>query len=95
MVLIFSTIFFVNFKLKGMIIMNNGVFIELFGYLGSALVVFSMLMSSVVKLRLINTAGCVISGIYAFISGAIPIVVMNASIMAINIYKLIKDRKKI
>ena len=36
--------------------------IELIGYLGSALVVASMLMSSVVKLRVINTIG---SGIFA------------------------------
>ena len=34
--------------------------IELIGYLGSALVVFSMLMTSIVKLRVVNTVGCVI-----------------------------------
>ena len=36
--------------------------IEMVGYLGSALVVASMLMSSVIKLRVINTVG---SGIFA------------------------------
>ena len=34
--------------------------IELVGYLGSALVVVSMLMTSVVKLRVVNTIGSAI-----------------------------------
>ena len=36
--------------------------VEMIGYLGSILVVVSMLMSSVVRLRIINTIG---SGIFA------------------------------
>ena len=43
--------------------------IEIFGYIGSALVVVSMLMTSVVKLRVINTVGSLISGTYAFSIG--------------------------
>jgi len=53
----------------------------------------SMFMSSVVKLRIINTAGSVISGIYALISGAFPLFVMNICIIVINIYNLIKLMK--
>ena len=41
--------------------------IEMLGYLGSALVVASMLMSSVVKLRVINTIGSGIFAVYALI----------------------------
>ena len=41
--------------------MNIPMIIELIGYLGSILVVVSMLMSSVIKLRVINMAG---SGIF-------------------------------
>ncbi|MCR4884486.1 MAG: hypothetical protein K6A68_12995 [Clostridiales bacterium] len=37
--------------------MNTQTIIELVGYLGSALVVVSMLMTSVVKLRIVNTIG--------------------------------------
>lgn len=37
--------------------MNTSMLIEMLGYLGSLLVVVSMLMSSVVKLRLVNTVG--------------------------------------
>ena len=64
--------------------------LEIFGYVGSFLVVVSMLMSSVVKLRLINTAGSVISLVYAFICGAFPLALMNACLVVINIYNLFK-----
>ena len=57
--------------------MDTKLLIELFGYLGSALVVVSMLMSSVVRLRVINTIGSVIFAIYALIIVAIiPILVI-------------------
>ena len=64
--------------------------IEIFGYIGSFLVVFSMLMSSVVKLRIINTIGSVVSGIYALICGAYPLVLMNSCLIIINVYNLYK-----
>lgn len=64
--------------------------IELFGYLGSALVVISMLMSSVVKLRIINVAGSIISGTYALIIGSFPLALMNICLIIINSYNLFK-----
>ena len=70
--------------------MDGKMMIEIFGYIGSALVVVSMLMSSIVKLRIINTVGSVISGIYAVICGAIPLAVMNICLITINIYGLVK-----
>lgn len=65
-------------------------YIELYGYLGSFLVVISMLMSSVVKLRVINIAGSIISGTYAFIIGSFPLVLMNTCLIIINVYNLVK-----
>jgi len=76
--------------------MNNSTLIEIFGYIGSVLVVVSMLMSSIVKLRIINTIGSVISATYAFISGALPLVLMNICLIIINIIslnKLLKNKK--
>ncbi len=70
--------------------MDHSFFIELFGYLGSAMVVVSMLMSSVVKLRIINTLGSVISGTYALIIGSFPLALMNICLVAINLYNLRK-----
>lgn len=62
--------------------------IEIFGYLGSTLVVVSMLMSSVVKLRVINTIGSFISAIYALIIHSYPLALMNICLIAINLYNL-------
>ena len=70
--------------------MNTEMMLEIFGYIGSALVVVSMLMSSVVKLRVINAIGSVISGTYALICGAFPLVLMNACLIVINVYNLYK-----
>ena len=70
--------------------MDKALLIELFGYLGSALVVVSMLMASVVKLRVINMIGSVISGTYALIIGSFPLALMNGCLIVINAYNLIK-----
>ncbi|MDO5785972.1 MAG: hypothetical protein Q4P20_13030, partial [Eubacteriales bacterium] len=68
--------------------MDTRMIIEIFGYIGSALVVISMLMSSIVKLRIINTTGSVISGIYAVICGALPLALMNFCLITINVISL-------
>lgn len=70
--------------------MDKAMLIEIFGYIGTVLVVVSMLMSSIVKLRIINTVGNIVSGIYAIICGAFPLVLMNGCLMIINIYNLFK-----
>jgi hypothetical protein len=59
--------------------------IEAFGYLGSLLVLVSMLMTSVVKLRIINTIGSVIFTIYAFIIKSYPTALMNFCLVLINL----------
>lgn len=70
--------------------MDTALLIEIFGYIGSALVVVSMLMSSIVKLRVVNTIGSIVSGIYALIVGAFPLVLMNGCLIAINVVNLYK-----
>ena len=64
--------------------------LEVVGYIGSFLVVISMLMSSIVKLRVINTIGSVISGVYAVICGALPLALMNLCLIIINVINLVK-----
>ena len=73
--------------------MDKAMFIEIFGDIGTRLVVVSMLMSSMVKLRIVSTVGSTVSGIYAMINGALPLVLMNGVIVIINIYNLIKISK--
>lgn len=70
--------------------MNTELIIELVGYLGSLLVIISMLMASVVKLRIINTCGNIISIIYAVIIATYPVAIMNLALLVINIYNLFK-----
>lgn len=69
--------------------MNVSMLIEMVGYLGSVLVVVSMLMSSVIKLRVINTIGSGIFAVYALIIHSYPTALMNFCLVSINVYKMI------
>ena len=73
--------------------MDTKLLIELFGYLGSALVVISMLMTSVVRLRVINMIGSCIFAIYALIIHSYPTAVMNVFLVGTNLYNLFRLRK--
>lgn len=64
------------------------VYLEIFGYIGTALVLVSMAMTSITKLRVINLAGSVVSMIYAVFCSAWPVVLLNFGLALINIIKL-------
>ncbi len=70
--------------------MDTGMLIEIVGYAGSALVVVSMLMTSVVKLRVVNTIGSLIFMVYALIIGSYPTALMNLCLIAINVFQLVR-----
>ena len=70
--------------------MDTKMIIEMVGYIGSALVLVSFFMSSIFKLRVINTIGSLIFTVYAFIIHSYPTAVMNICLVAINIYYLVK-----
>lgn len=71
--------------------------LELFGYLGTALVLLSFLLTDIKWLRAVNMAGGTISLIYAVLVNTMPVVVLNASLIIINGVQLtraiINDRK--
>ncbi|MGL5634693.1 MAG: YgjV family protein [Sarcina sp.] len=67
--------------------------IEWIGYLASIVVVISLLMTSMGKLRVINSIGCLLFVIYALIVGAYPVALANIVILIINFYNLYKLRK--
>lgn len=67
-------------------------YLELFGYLGTALVLFSMMMSSMTKLRCINIAGSVVSMIYAVFCNTWPVVFLNLGMILINSVQLLRSR---
>ncbi|MFO0589415.1 MAG: hypothetical protein U0441_17895 [Polyangiaceae bacterium] len=64
--------------------------IELLGYLASALVAVSLMMRSVVRLRLVNLVGALCFSAYGFLIGALPVAGMNALIAVINVVYLAK-----
>ncbi len=72
--------------------MNTSAVIEAVGYLGSALVLVSFLMASVVKLRIVNAVGSTIFAVYAFIIHSYPTAIMNICLLLINLYYLWKLR---
>ena len=68
--------------------MDTKMIIELVGYAGSVLVLVSMLMTSVIRLRVINLIGSVIFAVYALLIRSYPTAIMNFCLAAINIYHL-------
>lgn len=62
--------------------------VELIGYLASGLVVLSLTMGSVLRLRVISLVGSLVFGAYGLLIASIPIVVTNAAIAVINVYRL-------
>lgn len=61
---------------------------EWIGYIASIIVLVSLLMSSIKRLRWVNLVGATIFSVYGFLIGALPVGVMNAGIVLINIYYL-------
>ena len=63
----------------------------LVGYVASALVVISLTMTSVVRLRFISLLGAVTFVVYGLLIESAPIVLTNAAIMVINVWFLRKE----
>ena len=74
--------------------MNNTIFLEIFGYIGTALVIVSMMMSSLKWLRIFNMSGSFINTVYAVCVQAWPVVLLNATLLVINAIKLIADKRE-
>lgn len=65
-------------------------FLEIFGYVGSGLILLSMMMTSVEKLRWFNISGSMISLIYGAIMGTWPVVFLNVGTITINVVQIIR-----
>lgn len=66
------------------------VYLEIFGYIGTLLILISMMMSSVRKLRIINICGSFISMVYALLCNTYPIVFLNLGLIIINVIQIYK-----
>jgi hypothetical protein len=62
--------------------------VELIGYLGSILVAISLMMKSLLRLRVINLFGALFFTIYGVLLGAYPVAFLNGIIVCIDLYYL-------
>jgi GNAT superfamily N-acetyltransferase len=65
---------------------NTHFVLELVGYIASALIAVSMMMRSILRLRVINLIGGAAFSIYGVLIGAYPVAVLNGLIVAVNLY---------
>lgn len=68
--------------------------IEYVGYLASVFIVISLMMTSIVQLRIINSIGCILFVIYGVSVNAYPVAISNFLIVLINFYNLYKLSRK-
>ena len=64
------------------------IYLEIFGYIGTVLVLVSMMMTSVRWLRIFNLAGAAVSMVYGALVNTWPVAVLNLGIIIIHIVKL-------
>ena len=62
--------------------------VELIGYLGSILVAVSLMMRSLLRLRIINLIGALFFTVYGVLLGAYPVAFLNGLIVCIDLYYL-------
>jgi hypothetical protein len=70
---------------------------EVVGYAASVLIVAGLLMTSVLRLRLLGLAGAILFSTYAVLIDAIPVLVTNATIVVVHLYhlrRILRDRAR-
>lgn len=70
------------------------VYLEVFGYIGMALVLISMMMTSVKWLRIVNMSGAVICAIYGIMTNTWPTALLNLGLLIIQVVQLHRLRLK-
>ncbi len=66
----------------------DSIALNILGYAASLLIAVSLMMSAVIKLRLINLAGAATFAVYGALIGARPVLIMNSVTVLINLYHL-------
>lgn len=65
--------------------------VEIIGYVASCLLLLAMMMTSVIKLRIFNTIGCILYIVYGLFIGSYPVAMMNAAIACVNIVHICRN----
>lgn len=70
--------------------MNGDTVLQAVGYFSTVLILISFLMTSVLKLRLVNLIGSAIFVVFAFLTKSYPTAIMNVGLRIINVYFIIR-----
>ncbi len=70
--------------------MTFDLFMELVGYTSSVVILISLLMTSVVKLRIFNAIGSFIFVVYALVTKSYPTALLNTCLVLVDLYFLWK-----
>jgi len=68
--------------------------LSILGYAASVLIAVSLLMRSIVRLRVINLAGAATFSVYGFLIGAYPVGILNLMTATINLVQLIRLQRR-
>jgi hypothetical protein len=68
--------------------MDGQLILELVGYVASVLVAVSLMMRSILRLRVVNLVGSATFAVYGALIGAYPVAAVNGVIVLINLYHL-------
>ncbi|MFS8082425.1 MAG: hypothetical protein ACMG51_03150 [Ginsengibacter sp.] len=66
------------------------IIIEVIGYVASVLLAISLMVNNDLKFRWVNAGGCLFFIIYGVFISALPIIITNTFLLAINIFYLVK-----
>ena len=69
---------------------GKNIALDLFGYLGTGLVLTSFIMRDIKWLRVVNMSGSLVSFIYALLTNTMPVAVLNGSLLIINGVQLVR-----
>ena len=64
--------------------------VDALGWLGSALLIYSLLQARILRLRVLNTVACVILVVFNALVGVWPMVAMNVVLAGINIFFIVR-----
>ena len=64
--------------------------LQYIGFAASIIIAVSMTMNSILKFRWINLAGAITFSTYGFLIGAYPVGLLNAFIVAVDVYYLVR-----
>lgn len=73
--------------------LNPDLWFDILGWTGSLLLVISILQTRIDRLRWLNLAACAVLIVYNAWLVSWPMVAMNAALVAINLYNLVRLRK--